>query len=279
MEEGTEFGDQKKLHQEGNPAKAPRLICHSHPGIVQNKYFTCCYRHVSDRGCVSKPTHGAPKFSEAQLSEQWAYHYTPSTVQRPTKATAISGNVTRAQRRFLTKQKSDVRQAIALDCEMGTASSGEPELIRLTAVDYFNNEILIDNLVKPSIPMQHYNTKYSGVSRSDMIKAERTSTCIFGRDAALKQLWRYVGPDTFVIVHGGHNDFTSLRWIHPKIIDTFTLSSYEYGKVDGGRSLKNLSLQRLGRKIQMGRGGHCSLEDARACRELAHWFAEQIPST
>ena len=213
------------------------------------------------------------------MSEQWTYHHTPCTTQPPTTITAkVSGNTTRAQRRLLAKQKSDIRQAIALDCEMGTASNGEPELIRLTAVDYFNNEILIDHLVKPSIPMLHYNTKYSGVSRSDMIKAERTRTCIFGRDAALKQLWRYAGPETIVIVHGGQNDFTSLRWIHPKIIDTFTLSSYEYGKVEGGRSLKNLSLQRLGRKIQMGKRGHCSLEDARACRELAHWFAEQIPS-
>jgi RNA exonuclease 1 len=53
----------------------------------------------------------------------------------------------------------DIRVAVALDCEMGTAASGESELIRVTMVDYFSDEILVDNLVEPGVRMLHLNTR------------------------------------------------------------------------------------------------------------------------
>ena len=159
---------------------------------------------------------------------------------------------------------------------MGTALSGESEIIRITMVDYFNQEVLLDSLVQPSIPMKHYNTRFSGVTAADMRNAVRKRTCIWGRDMARQLVWRFVGPGTVIVVHGRHNDLSTLRLIHPLIIDTFILESYGEG-VSGGCSLKNLSLQRLGRVVQNGKG-HCSLEDALACRELAHWLARQIPA-
>lgn len=237
--------------------------------------FTCCQQHVSSSGCVSNPNHGAPKFSERQLFDQWTYHVTE---QSQVAVAPFPPKYSRAQRSSRSQQQPDVRDAIALDCEMGTSALNEPELIRLTAVDFFSNQVLVDSLVKPSVAMLHYNTKYSGVSRSDMVGAERSRTCIFGRNAARERLMHFVGPDTTVIVHGGQSDFTALRWIHPKIVDTFILAGYQYGTIEGGRSLKNLSLRRAGRQVQGGKKGHCSLEDARATRELAHWFMEQIPS-
>ena len=161
---------------------------------------------------------------------------------------------------------------------MGTSTVNESELIRLTMVDFFSNEILVNNLVKPSVAMLHYNTKYSGVSRSDMVGAERSRTCMFGRDAARQQLMRFVGPETTVIVHGGQNDFTALRWIHPRVVDTFIVAGYQHAKIEGGRSLKNLCSLNLGRQVQAGKKGHCSLEDARATRELTHWFMKDIPA-
>lgn len=243
------------------------------------QHFTCCQRHMSYAGCVSNPSHDATKFSDRQLLEQWAYHITPTIAESQLTANPLPGNVSQAQRSFLAQQRSDVRHALALDCEMGTSTLNEPELIRLSAVDYFSNETLIDSLVKPSMAMLHYNTKYSGVTRTDMIAAERSRTCIFGRDAARKRLMRFVGPETTVIVHGGQNDLTALRWIHPQIVDTFILAGYDSSKPEGGRSLKNLCSRNLGREVQVGKKGHCSLEDARATRELAHWFMEQIPSS
>lgn len=167
------------------------------------------------------------------------------------------------------------RKAVALDCEMGTAKSGETELIRLTLIDFFGGEKLIDSLVIPSVSMSHYNTKYSGVSAADMRAAENSGSCIWGRDAAREQVWAYVGPETIVIMHGGSGDLSALRWIHSAVIDSFLLERFNL-PIEGGKSLKNLSLRRLGQVIQSGKG-HDSFEDALACRELVHWHSCQIP--
>lgn len=107
------------------------------------------------------------------------------------------------------------------DCEMGTASTGETELIRVSAVDYFSGTVLLDSLVYPDIKMIHYNTRYSGITRQQMENARRARSCLFGRANARKALWKFIGPNTIVIGHGGNSDFTSLRWIHTAIIDTF----------------------------------------------------------
>lgn len=109
---------------------------------------------------------------------------------------------------------------------MGISRTGETELIRLTAIDFFSGTVLIDALVSPSVPMKHFNTRYSGVSARDMREAVRYGTAIHGRDAARQLLLEYVGPETVVVVHGGQNDFTALRWIHPCIVDTFILEGY-----------------------------------------------------
>jgi RNA exonuclease 1 len=115
------------------------------------------------------------------------------------------------------------RFAIALDCEMGVGSTGDSELIRLTAVDVFTKETLIDNIIKPDVEMAHLSTKYSGVSWKDMNQAIRTGSCFFGKDNARNALLQFVGSNTVVMAHSGRNDFDALRWIHPHIIDTFTL--------------------------------------------------------
>lgn len=104
---------------------------------------------------------------------------------------------------------------------MGTASTGETELIRISAVDYFSGAVLLDSLVYPDVKMIHYNTRYSGITRPQMESARRARTCLFGRAKAREALWKFIGPNTVVIGHGANSDFSSLRWIHPVIIDTF----------------------------------------------------------
>jgi RNA exonuclease 1 len=155
-------------------------------------------------------------------------------------------------------------EAVALDCEMGIDKSGESQLIRLTLVDFFTGEPLIDSLVKRSAPMAHYNTRYSGVNAADMRRAEKSGSCIRGRDKARKRIWSYVGPGTVVVMHTGGNDLAALRWIHGAVVDILLLERYAI-PVEGGRLLKNLLSRRLGREIQKGKKGHCSFEDAMAC--------------
>jgi RNA exonuclease 1 len=103
---------------------------------------------------------------------------------------------------------------------MGTATTGDSELIRVTAIDYLSGDVLLDSLVWPDIKMAHYNTAFSGVTRQAMNKARRDATCIFGRDAAREAIWKFVGLRTIVVGHGGAGDLTCLRWIHRDIVDT-----------------------------------------------------------
>lgn len=177
---------------------------------------------------------------------------------------------------FASQSQRGPAKAVAVDCEMGTAVSGNSELIRVTMIDYFTLEPLVDRLVYPDVPMQHYNTRYSGVTAACMRQAVRGKTCLFGRDAAREELMKHIDLATIVVMHGGHNDLSALRWIHPTIIDTFLLEGYQ-GQTPGGRSLKALCARFFGIGIQQGKG-HDSHEDAAACRELVHRWVVSIPS-
>jgi RNA exonuclease 1 len=94
------------------------------------------------------------------MSSRWQYSVTPASTTK------------------------NARKAVVIDCEMGTAASGDCELIRLTLIDYSSRQVLIDNLVWPDILMSHLNTKYSGVTWKSMREARNAKRCIFGRKNA-----------------------------------------------------------------------------------------------
>jgi RNA exonuclease 1 len=104
---------------------------------------------------------------------------------------------------------------------MGTAMSGDSELIRVTMIDYFSEAILVDNIVEPDVPMRHLNTRFSGVSWADVKKARREMTCLQGKAGARRAIWEYVGPETFVIGHSVSNDLRAMRWLHALVVDSF----------------------------------------------------------
>ena len=216
-----------------------------------------------------------------EIEELWQYHQTPGC------------------------QKPSDRKAVAIDCEMGTAKSGDSELIRVTLLDYFSGQVLVDNLVDPDVPMRHFNTRYSGVRPVDMDIARRAGTCLHGRDSARNAVLQFVGPSTLVVGHSTQHDLTALRWIHPKVIDTYILESalnetaengapiestleslalsdvkiknnandsQQRSKGNGRLSLKMMSKVKLGRDIQTGQNGHDSFEDALAARDLVHAY-------
>ncbi|KIY00842.1 uncharacterized protein Z520_03508 [Fonsecaea multimorphosa CBS 102226] len=297
-------------------ASAP---CSYHTGVVSNKAFTCCGKHVSTEGCMEAREHTMPRPDDPLLQEYWQYHPTPSLATQSAPATnrnpVSPGRGSRRQGHKKGRQQQPQQQqqqqqqqqynnphpfyAIALDCEMGVSATGDSELIRLTAVDFFSGAVLIDNLVAPSVAMMHYNTRYSGVTARDMREAIKSRTAIFGRDCAREALLRLLGPDTVVVVHGGSNDLSALRWIHPLIIDTYILEGYTgVHRTEGGRSLQNLCKVKLGIAVQVSgpqsrrddgagvqtqtqtqrrRKGHDSYEDAMAARELVVHWATRIP--
>ncbi|KAJ5593878.1 uncharacterized protein N7459_000086 [Penicillium hispanicum] len=228
-----------------------RAVCESHPGLVRGGRFTCCNGRIFGPGCVSHDHH-EDVYDLDQMRKEWALHETPpfSGVQR---------------------------EAIALDCEMGINRVGELELIRVSAVDFYTGEVLIDSLVWPSSLMLHLNTRFSGVNWNMLYRAKESENCIYGRDQARRRLWEFVGPLTIVITHGGSADMLALRWIHHRIIDTLELESRRVDP-EPARSLKNLSQIHLNRPIQQTRFGHDSLEDAMASRDLVKWYVDNLPA-
>ncbi|OPB36915.1 hypothetical protein A0O28_0059950 [Trichoderma guizhouense] len=179
-------------------AKKPVLHCKYHPGRVIQRKWTCCQGIPGSPPCQGKEDHTPKMYAAGELEREWKYFHTPFFQSRGVPAAAV-----------------------VIDCEMGTASTGESELIRVSAVDYFSGHVLLDKLVYPDVKMIHFNTRFSGVTRQDMENARRTRSCLMGRSAARKALWEFIGPNTIVIGHGANSDLTSLRWIHPVIIDTY----------------------------------------------------------
>lgn len=108
---------------------------------------------------------------------------------------------------------------------MGTAKSGDSELIRVTLIDYFSSEVLVDKLVYPDVAMEHYNTRFSGVTRKDMENARRSGQCLMGKKRAREAIWKFVGPHTIVVGHSAHNDLTAMRWTHNVVVDTWLVES------------------------------------------------------
>lgn len=103
---------------------------------------------------------------------------------------------------------------------MGTSFTGDSELIRVSLIDYFSGEILVDSLVYPAVAMQRFNTRHSGMTRGTQEMARRANRCLAGRDGARRRLWRFVGPET-AVTHGGKADLLALRWIHGVAIDAY----------------------------------------------------------
>ena len=220
------------------------------------KKFVCCAQPLGSDGCEEHDYHLFLPPTDPYVRLYWQYH-------RTTTASPFFHN-------------PQARKVIALDCEMGTSLNLESELIRLTAIDFFTRQTLVDKLVQPTVPMKHYNTRYSGVTPEAMRNAVKSGNCYRGRDEARNRLLELIGPETIVVMHGGNNDLTALRLIHPLVIDTHLLECYN-PKTEGGRSLKVVCKKHLGMNIQAGKNGHDSLEDAEACRELLHFWIKSIP--
>ena len=200
---------------------------------------------------MSKEQHEPQDHRSREFERYWLLHPTPK------KSVEIIPNISGSSQSH--------RKAVALDCETGASVNGGRELIRLSLIDYFTCETLIDSLVFPHVKMIQYNRRWSGVTRGMMMDARRKGLCIDGINAARANVWKFVGPDTVVVMHGGSSHMVSLRWIHEHIIDTFILEQSKKESLKGS-SLKHLASELLGRDIQ--RGAHASLEDALACRDL-----------
>lgn len=121
--------------------------------------------------------------------------------------------------------KTALLTEVLVDCEMGMGTTNESLCIRVSVIDYFTAEVLVDKLVFPDEPLQSYNTRFSGVNHAQMARAKASGDCFFGIAAAREAIWKFIGPDTIVVAHSGQNDLNSLRWLHENIVDTQLVES------------------------------------------------------
>ena len=155
-------------------------------------------------------------------------------------------------------------EAIGIDCEMGYTTKGF-ELLRITAVDFFSGESVLDILVRPKGKVLDLNTKWSGVAE---IKEEAVSF-----EDLIMLLGEIADANTVMVGHGLENDMNAMRLIHNKLVDTAVLYPKHKTLPTFRFSLKQLTFQYLGRNIQAGE--HDSGEDSLAAIDVTKYFIEQ----
>lgn len=155
-------------------------------------------------------------------------------------------------------------EAVGIDCEMGFTTRGF-ELLRITAIDFFSGEEVIDILVRPKGKILDLNTRWSGIAD---IKEEAVSF-----EDSITLLGEVLDSNTVLVGHGLENDMNAMRLIHPKIVDTAVLFPRHKATPTFRLALKQLAFQYLGRNIQIGE--HDSGEDSLAAIDVTKHFIEK----
>lgn len=166
---------------------------------------------------------------------------------------------------FQKKNESKTEPKVfAIDCEM-CKSYDQKVLTRVTVVAE-NGEVVIDELVKPDVPITDYVTQFSGIT-AEMLENVNTSL----RDVQ-RMICQLISSTDIMIGHSLENDLDALKIRHPRIIDTavtFQKPNPGTGPYSSKPALRNLTKQYLKRTIQTGgSNGHDSVEDALACLDL-----------
>lgn len=222
------------------------IQCHYHPGKVIrkdafNKIYECC------GGIVGGET------DSCEVSEHHVFYWSnPEEMQY-----ALPFHTTSE----LFGVNNQSFKVVGIDCEMGFTTRGF-ELLRITAVDFFSGEDIIDILVRPKGEVIDLNTKWSGIAE---IKEEAMNF-----EDLIRLLGEVIDSKTILIGHGLENDMNSMRLIHDRIIDTAVLYPKHKTSPKFRFPLKYLTFKYLGRTIQSGE--HDSSEDSLAAIDVVKYF-------
>ncbi|XP_069170819.1 RNA exonuclease 1 homolog [Procambarus clarkii] len=198
--------------------------------------YSCCGGDLESEGCCQATTHVSQNYNPNDL---------------------------RGYVRTLPKDtRGNDHGVYALDCEMCYTTAGN-ELTRITVINT-EGETVYEHLVKPENPIIDYNTRFSGISESDM---QDVKTTIRDVQAALLTLF---SDKTILIGHSLESDFHALKLIHETVVDTSVVFPHKMG-APYKRALRNLASEILKTIIQNDVSGHDSAEDALTCMKLMQW--------
>lgn len=266
-------GDGTEIHEAANSAKKQKKIevkgynighraCSSTADSVADTSTYVSSKSTGVQDCAIDRLQPSTEKRLLSLSERWELDSGFASEASPPS----SGRCSPCIGRFPAK-------IVAMDCEMvGTGPDGHcSELARCSVLDY-DGEVLYDQYIQPRRPVTNYRTRWSGIKKQHLKHAvpfEKARTEII---ALIK--------DKVVVGHALHNDFKVLGFSHPRHMIRDTLSSRALrqrcslpSKI--GASLKTLTRRLLNRNIQVGKEGHCSVEDAQAALDLYKLVEDQ----
>ncbi|KAI8584794.1 hypothetical protein K450DRAFT_218041 [Umbelopsis ramanniana AG] len=217
-------------------------LCRYHHGRIRKvkvhgeyeRLYYCCNSPPESLGCTTGP-----------------HVYKDETIE------ALAKRIPFSSVKPVSGASKDVRQIIALDCEMAYTTAGM-ELVRISAIDEFN-ETIIDELVLPQHMVVDLNSRYSGIQTLRGAKYNLQDIHLM--------LSKFMDEQTILAGHGLENDLKALRIVHPNVVDTVALYPHPNGLPyrHGLRFLANKYLQRF---IQDSSEGHDSFEDAKTSLDL-----------
>uniref|UniRef100_A0A803Y739 Interferon stimulated exonuclease 20 like 2 n=1 Tax=Meleagris gallopavo TaxID=9103 RepID=A0A803Y739_MELGA len=155
---------------------------------------------------------------------------------------------------------------VAIDCEMvGTGPRGQTSALARCSIVSYEGDVLYDSYVRPTEPIVDYRSRWSGICKKHMLNA--VPFC-----KAQKEILKILSGKV-VVGHAVHNDFRALKYFHPKALIRDTSKIPLLNRKGGFPenitvSLKHLTKELLHKDIQVGKNGHCSVEDARSTMEL-----------
>lgn len=154
------------------------------------------------------------------------------------------------------------RRVIALDCEMCKTVDEQLSLTRVSLLEW-DGSLILDELVKPAMPIKDYLTAYSGITQEILDPVTTTLTDIQNR------LLEIITPQTILMGHSLDCDLRALKIAHPFIVDTALLYPHPRGPPLKS-ALQWLVQKYLHRDMKRNKGvaGHDSIEDARAVLDL-----------
>jgi DNA polymerase III epsilon subunit-like protein len=161
---------------------------------------------------------------------------------------------------------------LAVDCEMCEIEGGILQLSRVTIIDEDDN-VVLDEFVKPVKPIVNYLTQYSGVTAADM-ESNAHFTLHEIQQRVIDLIDEYSSVENsmnpaFLVGHSLESDLHALKIVHSRVLDTCLLFPHNSG-LPAKNSLRSLAKLHLDRQIQEGHGssGHDSAEDAIAALHL-----------